>query len=190
MATSTSATTTTATAETTTTSTTTTTTTLGPQPAFEDGTHLVNNDVPPGTYETGSIDPFGCYWERLSGLGGTLDEIIANENADSHAIVEIAENDEAFSSTGCGEWYELEGLEELMAEIPPGTWAVGSHVAPGRYRTEASSGCYWERIAGFSGELGDIIANDNVGAGSAIVDILDGDVGFSSTGCGTWSSAS
>ena len=52
-----------------------------PPPAeltFSAGTHLVNASIPPGRYFAVNASA-GCYWARLSGLGGTLDEIIAND---------------------------------------------------------------------------------------------------------------
>lgn len=53
------------------------TSSAAPQPAeegFGDGTYAVGVDFQPGTYRA----PGSSFWERLSGFGGTLDEIIAN----------------------------------------------------------------------------------------------------------------
>jgi hypothetical protein len=67
-----------------------------------------------------------------------------------------------------------------------GVYQVGTDVQPGTYRTrEGSSGCYYARLAGFSNELNDIIANANTDA-PAIVTIKPTDAGFESQGCGTW----
>ena len=67
-----------------------------------------------------------------------------------------------------------------------GTYQVGSDVQPGTYRTrESSSGCYYARLGGFSGEFEDILANGNA-TGPAIVTIEPTDAGFESNGCGTW----
>jgi len=67
-----------------------------------------------------------------------------------------------------------------------GTFRVGVDIPPGTYRaTNPSQGCYWERLSGFSGEPGDIIANNFTDA-PEVVTIAPGDVGFSSDGCGTW----
>lgn len=43
---------------------------------FGSGTHLVGTDIQPGIYQTAGTS--SCYWERLSGLGGGLYDIIAN----------------------------------------------------------------------------------------------------------------
>ena len=45
-----------------------------------------------------------CYWERLSGFNGDLNNIIANDLPIGGAIVEISASDAAFNSNGCGEW--------------------------------------------------------------------------------------
>lgn len=67
-----------------------------------------------------------------------------------------------------------------------GTYQVGKEIQPGTYRTRSnSSGCYYERMAGFTGELGDILANGNTSA-PEVVTILETDKGFKSTRCGVW----
>ena len=66
-----------------------------------------------------------------------------------------------------------------------GTWRVGVDIQPGTYRTEGANSCYWERLSGFTGSLGDIITNANPD-GPAIVTILPSDVGFMTDGCGVW----
>ncbi len=64
---------------------------------------------------------------------------------------------------------------------------VGSDIQPGTYRTrERAPGCYWTRLAGLSGELGDIIANGHE-TGPAIITIAQGDKAFESKRCGLWS---
>lgn len=66
-----------------------------------------------------------------------------------------------------------------------GTYRIGEEIRPGTYRSSESRGCYWERLSGFSGSLGDIIANDFTNS-VAVVTIQASDVGFSSSDCGTW----
>ncbi|MBL7498316.1 hypothetical protein I6A84_33830 [Frankia sp. CNm7] len=72
--------------------------------------------------------------------------------------------------------------------ITPGTWLVGTHVQPGTYETTTDStdildACYWARLSGTSGELGDVLANGNV-QGRGIVTIKPTDTAFE-TRC-TW----
>lgn len=70
---------------------------------FGGGVHLVGTDIQPGTYRSSRGD--WCYWARLSGLGGELRDIIANDNVfEGQAIVTIGANDHAFESSGCGTW--------------------------------------------------------------------------------------
>lgn len=170
--------------EATTTTATTSTTVPESEAAFGDGTWLVGDDIAPGVYQTQSEVSF-CYWERLSGLGGSFDEIIANANVSGQGIVEIKSGDEAFSARGCGDWVELVIPDQPLTTFADGWWAVGSQIVPGRYRASGGNSCYWERLAGFSGEFGDIITN-GVGDGQVIVEINPGDAGFHTSGCGTF----
>lgn len=69
-----------------------------------------------------------------------------------------------------------------------GTYQVGTDIKPGTYRTQSgSTGCYYERLKGFSGTDSDILAN-NLTDYPAIVTILPTDKGFTSKNCGTWTS--
>lgn len=73
-----------------------------------------------------------------------------------------------------------------FAHFDDGMFEVGKDIQPGTYRTRsASPGCYWARLSGFDGTLGEIIANDNTDY-PAIVTIAPTDKGFQSQGCGTW----
>ena len=74
----------------------------GPKTTFPDGEFRVGTDIAAGTYRaTGGED---CYWARLSGFGGTLDEIIANEIGVAQPIVTIQPSDVGFTSSRCGTW--------------------------------------------------------------------------------------
>ena len=170
---------------TTTSTTTTTTTTVPPLPGFGPGTQLVGADLDAGRYIAENVS--GCYWERLSGVGGTFDEIIANNNTDGRAIVDISGEDVAFKSTRCGDWVIAQPVEDPPSStMGQGSWQVGIDIAPGRWSTTSEvDGCYWQRVSSFSGGFAAIIANDNVD-GRAIVDISANDVGFESTRCGDW----
>lgn len=141
------------------------------------GTHIVGEDIEPGIYQGLGVS----YWARLSGLGGSLDEIIANDNPVGPTYVEIKESDEAFETMG-GQWIKIDLDEyegEESDEIGPGMYLVGKDIQPGRYKTADDSG-YWARLKGLSGELDDIIANDNM-AGGGYVEISESDVAFYTT---------
>ncbi|WP_052336335.1 hypothetical protein [Nocardioides alkalitolerans] len=66
------------------------------------GLYIVGDDIQPGTYRTEG--GAGCYWERLSGLSGEFDDLIANEFAEGPQAVTISSGDRAFSTQGCAEW--------------------------------------------------------------------------------------
>ncbi|MCL1897557.1 MAG: hypothetical protein FWG16_01875 [Micrococcales bacterium] len=69
---------------------------------FGTGIQLVGIDVEPGQYTA----PGGelCYWERLSGTSGGLEDILANDLPSGKAVVTILPSDVAFDSSGCGMW--------------------------------------------------------------------------------------
>lgn len=70
---------------------------------------------------------------------------------------------------------------------PPGATLTQSTVTiSGTWKSSGGEFCYWARLKGFGGRLGDIIANDNVLGGSAVVTIRSQDKGFLTSGCGTW----
>ncbi|MEN2744090.1 hypothetical protein [Sinomonas halotolerans] len=66
-----------------------------------------------------------------------------------------------------------------------GTYRVGTHIKPGLYKSAGGSFCYWARLSGFSGRFSDIRANE-IASGVTYVQILPGDVGFETDGCGAW----
>lgn len=70
---------------------------------FGDGTWRVTIDIPAGTYQS-VAGTTSCYWERVSGFGGTIDEIIANDFGTVGAVVTISLTDAGFKTRGCGTW--------------------------------------------------------------------------------------
>ncbi|ORB87214.1 hypothetical protein B1987_03770 [Mycobacterium kansasii] len=67
-----------------------------------DGTYRVGVDIRPGTYRSpGGKD---CYWERLRGLGGTVEDIIVNGAGTGPQVVTIAPTDVAFKTQRCPTW--------------------------------------------------------------------------------------
>jgi hypothetical protein len=187
--------TTTTTAATTTTAPATTTTTPAtttsvppPEPAFGAGNHVVGEEVEPGIYETGIVTSLlSCSWERLSGVSGTPEEVIAGNEVSNHDVVEIVGTDAAFD-TNCEAWYTLTPVDPLMTTIPEGKWVVGTHVGPGTYQAPGGNDCTWDRLSGVSGTPEDVIASDE-SAGEAVVEVEPGDFAFNSVGCGEWSPA-
>jgi hypothetical protein len=165
-----------------------------PEPiAFGPGQHRIGTTIQPGRYFA-NPPRGGCYWERQSGLGGTLDEIIANDVFifdPPQVIVDILGSDVAFEGDGdCGSWYATR-RQPAQVNIPPGVWLVGAQITPGVYQANVGAGCYWERNSNFEGVLDSIIANDFIPDASArLVEISAGDVGFyNDADCGTWTRA-
>ena len=152
---------------------------------FGDGTFQVGSDVQPGTYRTRESSS-GCYYARLGGFSGEFEDILANGNATGPAIVTIEPTEAGFESNGCGTWTsDLSAITESKTSFDEGAYIVGTDIEPGTYRNSGSSGCYYARLGGFSGDLENIIANGNADA-STVVTIEPTDVGFESNGCGTW----
>lgn len=73
--------------------------------SFDDGTYIVGTDIAPGTYK--SSGQSGCYYARLSGFGGTTEEILANNNTDTSAIITISSTDKGFVAHSCGHWSKM-----------------------------------------------------------------------------------
>ncbi len=118
-----------------TTSTQTTPASTSPQTSFGDGTFIVGTDIEPGTYRT--TGGSNCYYARLSGFGGTDNNIIANANTNGNgAIVTIKASDAGFQSSGCDTWTQI-GVapSSTSAAIAPpskqsATTQVSTPVAP------------------------------------------------------------
>ena len=153
----------------------------GGQTSFRSGTLRVNVNIAPGRYMTNASS---CYWERLKGFSGSLDDIIANENASGRSIVDIAPSDVGFSSSRCGTWSPFQATSRPT--IVDGVWKVNEEIQPGQWQTTSATSCYWERLSSFGGTLDEILANDNSSEASVIVQILPSDTGFNASRCGTW----
>ena len=163
------------------------TSTPTPKPGLGPGTYQVGTDIQPGVHAgktgTGILD--SCYWERLSGVSGEFDDLIANDNAIGQFYVEILSTDKYFK-VDCdiiplNKW---PSPTKPLSEIAPGTYLVGRDIAAGTYRGETGTGtldsCYWERLSGVSGEFDDLIANDNA-TGQFFVNIIDTDYALSTS---------
>lgn len=165
----------------------------GPKTQFGAGTYRVNSEIAAGRYYSTARN--GCYWERKSGFGGSLQEIIANDfvafNADQY-IVDIQGSDAGFQTDAdCGTWFNSPRTG-AKSTITPGIWLVGSQLQAGTYTANVGSGCYWERLSDFKGELSSIISNNFISTARAeVVSISANDTGFHSDGdCGTWTRSS
>jgi hypothetical protein len=153
---------------------------------FDDDTYSIPDEMPAGTYRNRE-ETFGCYWARLKGFSGALGDIIANDFTSGFAVVTIKKSDQGFESNDCGPWStDLSRVTDSDTEFGEGTFIVGIDIKPGTYRSSEGDGCYWARLRGFAGTLGEIIANDFRSSGHATVTIKSSDKGFKSSNCGTW----
>lgn len=154
--------------------------------SFGGGVWTVPGEVPAGLYRNSS-SASGCYWARLSGFGGELDDILDNEFTFDRDIVEITGNEKGFETSRCGTWSnDLSPRKSPGSKMGSGAYLVGYEVRPGLWRNSNSSdGCYWERTSGFTNALGEIHAN-NFTFDIQVVEIKNTDVGFTSNDCGMW----
>ncbi len=150
------------------------------------GTFRIGKDIQPGTYRTRQAMS-GCYYARLSGFGGTVGEIIANNLTNAPAIVTIASTDKGFETSGCPTWTkDLSAITKSKTTFRDGMYIVRTDILPGQYRTlKGTSGCYYARLRGFGGTVNDIVTN-NITNAPAIVTISKTDKGFEASGCATW----
>jgi hypothetical protein len=74
--------------------------------SFGDGTFIVGTDVTPGTYKSdgSGAGSAKCFWARLSGFGGSLNETTQNNVESNPAMVVIRDTDKGFQSSFCGTW--------------------------------------------------------------------------------------
>ena len=179
----------TTTSSSTSTSTSTTTTTI--PGSFTTGMKAVGGPgIAAGRYLTTSASS-SCYWARLSGFGGTNEEIIINALTNgSHVIVDISASDLGFTSSRCGSWVPLSSVNLVPSVISDGVWKVGSEMPAGTWSSSGSDSCYWARLRSFGGVNEEIIANDFGSSGSVLVTISSSDAGFTTARCGTWTKIS
>jgi hypothetical protein len=154
-----------------------------PIPTFDDGVHVVGDDVRPGRYILEDAAE-GCYWARLRDLAGGLTSIITNDNAVGQVVVDILATDAAFESVGCGTWIAYLGAYPTSS-FADGKWVVPTQVAIGRWQAPGGAGCYWARLNDFAETVDSVIASQ-VKRGPVVVDVERGDEGFESKRCGTW----
>jgi hypothetical protein len=155
---------------------------------FGDGTYTVGKTVKAGTYRAPGPGS-NCYWARLKDFGGSVDDIIANNNTGDPAVVTIAPSDKGFQTSGCGTWTsDLSQITKSKTSFGPGTYIVNTDIEPGTYDAVGGT-CYWSRFSGFGGTISDILANGNP-TGRVVVTIAASDKGFESRGCGTFTKTS
>lgn len=129
-------------------------------------------------------------------LAGAVWNLEAAPSSSEDSSSEIAQDEPETESAET----EEEGDDTEPAEEPSGIgagiWEVGSEIEPGTYvATVPGDGvfdnCYAARLAGFSGEFEDIIANENfTGGARGRITIADDDTGVEFSGDCEWEAAS
>lgn len=150
-----------------------------------DGTYRVGSSLKPGLYKaTGTGD--SCYWERLSGFGGSFDEINANHFGPANGYVRILNSDKGFSTSDCGSWKKAPSTGANASTISKdGSYRVGIDIKPGLYKSTNSGACYWATLTDFTGDFEDLITNDFTYDRNILVEIPRSAKGFEKSGCGT-----
>ena len=163
---------------------------IEPGQPFGDGAWFVGSEVAPGRYRAAG-DADGCRWELAKRAGASLLPEGSRQPlryGRGLTIVDIKPDDFSFSTDGCGWTTDLAPRIEPGQLFGDGTWLVGPEIAPGRYRASEADACrwlWWERgFGGFSG----FGAASGLSGDRTIVDIAPDDIGFTSLGCGVWSS--
>lgn len=135
---------------------------------LDTGMYIIGRDIQAGIYKGQAGSEFGdsCYWERLSGVSGEFDDILANDNSVGSFYVEIKETDFAISvRCPITRMDSIPSPDEYLSELDAGMYIIGRDIQAGIYKGQAGSefgdSCYWERLSGVSGDFDDIIANDN-----------------------------
>ena len=166
------------------------------------GSHRVGVDISAGLYRSDQqFEVDDCRWARLSGFGGTQSGIITGGgSADGDWYVEIKGDDAGFESSGCGAWSLVDNTDvevelSLASEFGDGAYRVGQDIAAGVYASDIGTAryrdgefvpaCRWSRVSGFGHEAEDEI-EAQAGWGEQRVEVMAGDAGFVSTGCGVW----
>jgi hypothetical protein len=148
--------------------------------SFTSGIWFVGGEIKAGIYRTTTKD---CYYSRLSGFLGDIENIIANGSTGANGgIVEIPATDKAFSSRCDWTLISVDALRSATTtatKFASGQWIVGGEITPGTYRTTTKD-CYYSRLSGFLGDIDDIIANGSTGANGGIIEISASDISFSS----------
>jgi hypothetical protein len=155
-----------------------------PVTSFGEGTYEVGSQIVAQTYR--APGGTGCYWARLSGASGGVNDIVADDDAVGPAIVAVAPSDAAFESTDCGTWSPAPTSGPQTTSMGDGTWAVGIDIIAGTYQATSTGSCYWARLSSFSGASDAIIADGDAAPGQFTVTISASDVGFLSSDCGQW----
>jgi outer membrane murein-binding lipoprotein Lpp len=72
-----------------------------------DGRLRVGEDVQPGVYQADAPASGNCYWARLGGDSGGIDDIITNGNEAGPATITIEATDHMIELSGCEDFHKV-----------------------------------------------------------------------------------
>jgi len=164
---------------------------------FSSGSYMVGLHIEPGTYIASPLTNGGCRWSRVRSFGGTESDEIASGFSDARWIVSIEPEDEGFVTYGCGAWRSIDTALKLgpFETFDDGSYIANVEITPGTYMADVPTQpfkggkpvpiCRWYRVSSFDHTANSIIEFGS-GKGRIEVTIMETDVGFVSTGCGSW----
>jgi hypothetical protein len=150
---------------------------------FSPGVHVVGIDLAPGRYTTPVARD--CAWRRLSDPTGVAGTVLAEGRVTGQAIIDVLETDVALQTGGgCGTLVPLRSLP-LVTTPSDGDWLVGYQMAFGQWRPSNPASCSWWKVTDFTGTPEAVVAQGTLAPGDT-VELVWGDIGFQSRGCGSW----
>ena len=164
---------------------------------FASGSYLVGVHIDPGTYVANPRPGGGCRWQRVSSFTGDASDTISSGFSNDRWIVTIEEDDLGFVTHGCGIWRSVESSLLLgpYEEFPDGSYLANVDLVPGTYVADVAissfidgkptPNCRWQRVTGF-GHTSENQLAIGIGKGRIVATVKEDDVGFVSSGCGTW----
>lgn len=166
-------------------------------PGFGSGSWETGVDIEPGTYVTSSWGAGICNAFRLSGFGGSEEEVLGELTipTDARGRITLLESDAGLRVSGDCRWLpaaEAEPYADEDGEFHEGVFEVGTEIPPGTYSTDSPEltgfdGCYVGRLSGFSMALEDVIEYQYIPGGErALIDIADSDAGVHFVGTCGW----
>ena len=156
-----------------------------------EGTYSIAKQIRPGIYYSSNNTSTYCSWTRLKDFTGSYSQN-GSDIGKGQQIVEIKSTDVGFDSNGCGTWKPISALatSPLKTISGEGVYSVSKQIVPGTYKSSNSSStyCSWTRLKDFTG--GYIQNGSGIGLGQRMAQITSSDLGFESSGCGTWTRVS
>lgn len=157
---------------------------------LRDGIHPIGpGGIATGVYHSpGARESEVCAYQRL-GADQALFGSGFSGHGDGHQFVELAFTDQAFVTDGCEVWLptaEIGPILEPGADVPPGTYRVGTDLDAGTYSVRGNAVCRWSRLRNARHDGTSVIDAGEVRGLVGVVTIEAGDAFFETRGCDPW----